>query len=68
MLPMRDIFDRLRISKTITASSVKDFLAVMATDTVYNTPRVRSIFSGILPSDKRATEVTLEIVPQLKVS
>ena len=68
MLPMRDIFDRLTISKTITASCVKDFLAAMATDTVCNTPRMRPIFGGMLPSDKRATEVTLEIVPQLKVS
>ena len=68
MLPMRGILNELTISKAITASSVKDFLAAMATDTVCNTPRVRSIFSGILPSDKRATEVTLEIVPQLKVS
>ncbi len=64
MLQMRDILDELTISKAITASFVKDFLAAMATNAVCSAPRMRSI----LLSDKRATEVTLEIVPQLKVS
>ncbi len=82
MLQMRNILDGLTISKAITASCVKDFLAAMvvdaaigsagpastATDTVYSTPGMRPIFSGILLSDKRAAELTPEIVPQLKVS
>ena len=79
---MRDILDELTISKVITEGFVKDFLAAMevdvaiggagpdsmATNTVCITPRMRPIFSGILLSDKRATEATLEIPQQLKVS
>ncbi len=82
MLPMRDILDELTIAKAITESFVKDFLAAMvvdaaigsagpasmATNAVCSTPRMRPTFSGILLSDKRATEVTMEIVQQLKVS
>ena len=68
MLQMRDILDGLTISKAITASCVKDFLTAMATDTINSTPGMRPIFSGILLSDKRAAELTPEIVPQLKVS
>ena len=76
MLQMRDILDELTISKAIIESFVKDFLEAMAVDAaiggagpagmaanaVCSTPRIRPIFSGILLSDKQATEVTLEIV------
>ncbi len=69
------MLDELTISKAITESFVKDFLETMAIDAaiggtgpagiaanaVCSTPRMRPIFSGILLSDKRATEVTLEI-------
>ncbi len=58
MLPMRDILDELTISKVITGSFIKDFLAAMAVEAVCSTPGMRRI----LLSDKQATEVTLEIV------
>ena len=76
------MLDELTISKVITEGFVKDFLEAMevdvaiggagpdsmATNTVCSTPRMRPIFSGMLLSDKRATEVTLGIPQQLKVS
>lgn len=68
MLQMRDMLDELTISKAITESFVKDFLAAMAVEAVCSTPRMRPIFSGILLSGRQATEVTLEIPQQLKVS
>ena len=68
MLQMRDILDELTIAKAITESFVKDFLTAMATNVVCSTSRMRSIYGGMLLSDKRATEVTLEIPQQLKVS
>ena len=62
MLQMRDILDELTISKAITESFVKDFLAAMAVEAVCSTPRTRPIFGGMLLSGKRATEVTQEIL------
>ena len=64
MLPMMDIVNELTLSKVITESFIKDFLAAMAVEAVCSTPGMRPI----LLSDKRATEVTLEIPQQLKVS
>ena len=40
----------------------------MAANTVCGTPRMGSIFGGMLLSGKRAAEVTQEILQQLKVS
>ena len=57
----------LTISKAITESFVKDFLAAMAANTVCDTPRMGPIFGGMLLSGRRAAEVALEIL-QLKVS
>lgn len=57
MLQMRDILDELTISKAITESFVKDFLAAMAVEAVCSTPGMRPIFSGILLSNKRAAEI-----------
>ncbi len=58
MLQMRNVLNELTIFKVITESFIKDFLAAMAVEAVCSTPGMRPI----LLSDKRATEVTLEIV------
>ncbi len=76
------MLDELTISKTITERFVKDSLKAMeidvaiggagpvgmAANAVCDTPRMGPIFGGILLSGKRAAEVTLEILQQLKVS
>ena len=53
------MLDDITISKAITKSFVKDFLGTMEVDVA---------IGGMLLSGKRAAEITLEILQQLKVS
>ncbi len=76
------MLDEVTISKATTESFMSAFLAAMEVDAalgnarpasmaanaVCSTPRTRPIFGGILLSDKRATEIVLEIPQQLKVA
>ena len=76
------MLDEITVSKAITESFMKDFMeamevdvaiggagpASMAANTVFGASRMGPIFSGMLLSGKRAAQVTIETLHQLKVS